>query len=417
MKKILYVLGAIVILLVAAAIIIPLTFDPNSYKQDIARAVEEKSGYKLNIAGKIKLSVLPTVKAYADDVSVSAGSGKPFVKAKQIYAYVQIRPLLSGKIEIDEIKILEPEISLIQTGNSNNWTAKKPAQKAAAKEAQNSAKQELKVKDFSIVDGNVSYNNNGNAIKVQNINLSAGLNNDDLNLKKFTADIFGGSVKASGKVKLGDSPASRIEFDGKNFDLAQIAAGLMRNKRIERGMADLSGNLSANGMTPDRITASLNGAGKISAKDVVVRGFDVNAFATKVTNINSSLDLLPLVDSLRGENQSTKINSVAGDFSVKNGLVNLPGIRLEADNAQGNYSGTINLPQSTMNTEAKFNLLNADKKASPKIGLKISGAMSSPNINPDLSELTAWAVGKFGGKLLEKVPEKYQDFLKGFQGN
>ncbi len=416
MRKLLYVLGTIIILLISAAVIVPLTFDPNSYKQDIARAVEEKSGYKLDIAGKIKLSVLPTVKVYADDVSISAGAGKPFVRAKQIYAYVQIMPLLSRKIEIDAIKIVEPEISLIQTGNSNNWTAKKPASaKSAAKDQQNSAKQELKVSDFSIADGNISYNNNGNAIKVQKINLSAGLNNDDLDLKKFTADIFGGNIKASGKVKLGESPASRIEFDGKNFDLAQIAAGLMRNKRVERGTADLSGSLSANGMTPDRITASLNGSGKISAKDVVLRGFDVNAFAAKITNINNSMDLLPLVDSFRGDNQSTKINSVAGDFSVKNGVVTLPGIKLEADNAQGLYSGTINLPQSVMDTEAKFNLLNADKKASPKIGLKISGAMSSPNITPELGELTNWAVGKFGGKLLEKVPEKYQGFLKGLK--
>jgi hypothetical protein len=66
-----------------------------------------------------------------------------------------------------------------------------------------------------------------------------------------------------------------------------------------------------------------------------------------------------------------------------------------------------------MNTEAKFNLLSADKKASPKIGLKISGAMSSPNLTPDLSDLTKWAVGKYGSSLLKKVPEKYQGFLKG----
>ena len=57
-KWIAVLLGAVVLEVVAAIIIVPMVFDPNDHKEKIATTVEEKTGRQLNIDGDIKVSFL-----------------------------------------------------------------------------------------------------------------------------------------------------------------------------------------------------------------------------------------------------------------------------------------------------------------------------------------------------------------------
>ena len=63
MKKLFKILAAlvavVVVLIIAAIIIIPMTFDPNDYKDQIAKAVKENTGRALKIEGDVELTVFP----------------------------------------------------------------------------------------------------------------------------------------------------------------------------------------------------------------------------------------------------------------------------------------------------------------------------------------------------------------------
>ena len=59
LRLVVFVLGGLVLLIVAAAIILPLIVDPNDFKDEIAAVVESETGRSLSMEGDITLSVFP----------------------------------------------------------------------------------------------------------------------------------------------------------------------------------------------------------------------------------------------------------------------------------------------------------------------------------------------------------------------
>lgn len=59
LKIVAIVVGAIVALVIAAVIIVPLLFDPNDYKGQIASQARSATGRDLHIEGDLDLSVFP----------------------------------------------------------------------------------------------------------------------------------------------------------------------------------------------------------------------------------------------------------------------------------------------------------------------------------------------------------------------
>ena len=65
MKKLMKIIGIIIALIVAlfiaAIVALTLFFDPNDYRDDIARYVKEQTGRELNIEGDLSLSYFPWI--------------------------------------------------------------------------------------------------------------------------------------------------------------------------------------------------------------------------------------------------------------------------------------------------------------------------------------------------------------------
>ena len=60
MKKALYVVGGLVVLLIVAALVAPSFVDVNRYKPEITAAVKQATGRDLTIGGDIELTILPS---------------------------------------------------------------------------------------------------------------------------------------------------------------------------------------------------------------------------------------------------------------------------------------------------------------------------------------------------------------------
>src|SRR5512146_627054 len=97
------VIGVLVLLVIVLAAALPFLINPNHFKDDLARAVQKKTGRELSIQGDIKLSVFPWLGVEIGQVELSNAKGfggAPFAAINEADVHVRFWPLLHGKIEV-----------------------------------------------------------------------------------------------------------------------------------------------------------------------------------------------------------------------------------------------------------------------------------------------------------------------------
>ncbi|HET9148455.1 MAG TPA: AsmA family protein, partial [Acetobacteraceae bacterium] len=123
----------IAILTVAAIIIIPLaallifiaSFNPNRYKPQIIAAAERATGRQVAIAGDLRmnLSLSPTISA--SDITLANPPGFPdatMATLRRIRARVALLPLLGHRIDIVNLTLVDPAITLERNAaGQGNW--------------------------------------------------------------------------------------------------------------------------------------------------------------------------------------------------------------------------------------------------------------------------------------------------------
>ncbi|MGH7106686.1 MAG: AsmA family protein, partial [Acetobacteraceae bacterium] len=109
-------------------------FDPNSYKPEIAAAVARATGRRLSLNGPLSLglSLTPVISARNVALANPPGFSRPeMATLSRLDARVALLPLLSGRIEIQSLSLVRPDIAaeIDRAGESNFALA--PASKAA----------------------------------------------------------------------------------------------------------------------------------------------------------------------------------------------------------------------------------------------------------------------------------------------
>lgn len=176
-------LGALVLLIGLAAVILPLVVDPNDFKPRIEAAVEESTGRNLEIPGDIRLSVFPWLGVELGSVQLGDARGfgdKPFATVEGVQVRIKLLPLFTRQIEVGRVVIEQPRIRLLRNADGRaNWedlageTA--DAEPARADDRQE-APPEFSVDGFEIRDGYVLYRDAAaeQEVELSNFNLTAG---------------------------------------------------------------------------------------------------------------------------------------------------------------------------------------------------------------------------------------------------
>ncbi len=102
------VLGVLVAVLVAAALLIPLFFNPNDYKGQIAALIEKQIGRNVTIEGNLALSVFPWLGVKTGPVQVANAQGfgnEPFARIAGADIRVKLLPLLHREVEMDTVRL------------------------------------------------------------------------------------------------------------------------------------------------------------------------------------------------------------------------------------------------------------------------------------------------------------------------
>ena len=124
-RLLLWTMGALAALLLAAVIVLPRLIDWNDYRDEIAAAAERATGRPVTIAGDVRLLLLPTPTLSAAAVRIGSPPGfseQPFAEIKSLDARFAVLPLLLGRVEIESVALIEPRLSLLARADGTpNW--------------------------------------------------------------------------------------------------------------------------------------------------------------------------------------------------------------------------------------------------------------------------------------------------------
>ncbi|MBU0499363.1 MAG: AsmA family protein [Gammaproteobacteria bacterium] len=125
MKTLLKILLYLLLLLVVAALALPLVVDPNDFKGQITEQVEKRTGRSFVIDGDIKLSVFPWLGVELNQARLGNAPGfgdEPMVQVEQAGVRVKLIPLLQKKLEVDTLVLYGLQANLVRSKEGRaNW--------------------------------------------------------------------------------------------------------------------------------------------------------------------------------------------------------------------------------------------------------------------------------------------------------
>lgn len=236
-RRLLTFLVGLILIVVIAAIIIPFLIPESVYRDRAQIAASENLGREVSLAGDVSLRLLPSVQIQARNVSIANEEGfgdTPFAEMAEMRVGVQLWPLLSRNIVIDEFVLVDPVIRMEQRGNRNNWSlgpdtgADAPSSSTEGFVRRPGALPfEASLGDIRIENGFISYIDGAEAREIEGLDLDIhmpGLD-DPLDItgalradgENMTIGLHLGSVRGFFE---GEEVAARLNLGGDLIDLA-----------------------------------------------------------------------------------------------------------------------------------------------------------------------------------------------------
>jgi uncharacterized protein involved in outer membrane biogenesis len=240
------VLGVLVVALLAA----PFFVDLNKFTPKIAAEVRKATGRELVISGSVSLKTLlptPIVSVTGVKFLNERGARNPsMVEVKQVTVKPSLLALLGGRIEVDEVSLLEPKIVLeINAEGKPNWEFTPSVAEAKPAAPTPSTPMPLSVGRLTIDDGTVIFSDSkaGLSVTAEKANFTASVGSLD---GPYT--LAGGAMVNGAPLKIDLSVGAKAS-DGMATSLALEAGGgklSFKGKLSEFGpKARLSGLASA----------------------------------------------------------------------------------------------------------------------------------------------------------------------------
>src|SRR6185503_9147524 len=298
-----YVIAGLLVLLVGAAVIFAMTFDPNRYKGQIEALVKEKTGRTLKLAGNLEVAVWPSLGAKVNGVTLSErAADQQFVSLESAHAAVALMPLLRGQAIVDKIRVSGLKANIVKEKDDRfNFSDLMEAKTEKPSKAPSKESPEVKsggavgfdIAGISIERSQVSYLDkaSGQSLALSDFNLSTGRIGEkaDGKLELKTA-VKGRNPDLDLKVDV--ASGYKIDLGAKNYEVSKLDAKLS-------GVMDKQ-NLEARVTSPELIVSSDKAKGSLNA-DVRMKGGAREMSATlKLEGIEGSAKAL-LIPKLTAE--------------------------------------------------------------------------------------------------------------------
>ena len=358
MKKLFLILGALVVLMVAAVIAAPFLIPTETIKSQLAAQVESATGRKLTVDGDLDLSLIPNVAVQMSDVHFANAPGSDvsdMVSLDELKVVLQVMPLLSGAVEVSEFVLIEPNIHLEVDAEGNpNWEMQgagggdAEAAETTSEEADGSLPiSELKLGDIRLENGRLTFVDHaaGTQEKIEAINVKIGLDDMKSPLQMLgSLDYKGETIE----LDLGlSNPNAILQGDRSAFKLA-VKADLLQlgftGDLTNQGAPSAAGAVDFSAPSLKKLLAWLAGpfdfAGE-GLEPLTIAG-KLNAAADRVAFTEATINL----DQIQGQGEVTA--DLAGAVPKIGGRLDLGAVDLnpylppaaEGDMVESNDGGT-----------------------------------------------------------------------------
>ena len=261
MKRVLKIIGILVALLVAAALVLPFVIDANQFRPRLESELTQALGREVKL-GNLKVSLF-SGGVSAQDLSIAddpAFNKQPFLTAKGLNVGVELQPLIfSRKLNVTGIDINQPHIDLIQN-SAGVWNfssiGSKTERKKAAETAPSGPTPVFSVKLIKIANGQISMQRAGD--KAPQVLEKLGIEvRDFAPHEAFPFSLSasfqgGGDLKLDGKAgPINDTDASATPFDAhlKLVKLDIIRTGFVKASTGFGGVISIDGTVVSTGRT------------------------------------------------------------------------------------------------------------------------------------------------------------------------
>lgn len=392
------VTACIFALILAIALIIPSFLDQERYKQLIIAKVEESTGYNVSWKGDIGISLLPVPHVKVEEAIVSAGSQR-IVAVKQAEVSVALMPLLSKKIQINSVDLIEPDISLVvdASGRQTWMTDKLNQQKekdAAAVESGSEAekaKQEITLDNLNVENGHFIYDDRSKASRHEIAALNADIDLGTMSgpFKLDTDFIYNGQkIAVEGDAgELIEGKPTQIDVDIAMSDLnvkgaykGEIVTGdaIAIKGDLNLTAEDLEKTLTAFSKSESKLPEGMNGALDLSTALVY------DGDTASLSNLKASLGQLSYEGEVKVESLKTSsapqlridLESTAENVRATTALVKIlsdlsvKGTGTFVDNVATINNGVIGFEGQTVNLSGSY-ALPKDSKSRARLNAMI----------------------------------------------
>jgi AsmA protein len=257
MKKLLIVVGVLILVLVVAAIALPFLIDVNRFKPTLETDLSAALGRKVQI-GNIQLALL-SGGVTVDNLSIAddpAFSPSPFLQAKQLAAGVALMPLIFSKqLQVSSFTVTDPQINLLRD-SSGKWnfsslsSGASKSQSPSSSAATNFSVQKIKISNGTIASGRVGPGGKTHTYQNVNVDVSNVSYTSQFPFQLTATTPGNGTVKIDGKVgpiDPADASLTPLEanIDVENLDLA--STGFVDPSSGLAGLIDFKGALASDG--------------------------------------------------------------------------------------------------------------------------------------------------------------------------
>lgn len=345
MKKIFLVILAVIVLLIASAIILPIVF-----KDKIVALVKTEANKNvnahINFDNDITLSLFrnfPDFTLGINDLCITGigdFEGDTLIALKEFRATLDIMSVIKGdKIRVRSILLDQPSIhAIVLKDGKANWDIAKPSTDTAAAETDTSTSQfDIALKEFKIANANIVYDDKSSGMYADLRNFSHTLKGD------FTQDNF--------------LMNTLTEADAVTFSMGAITYLSKVKSRIK---ADIDANMpqmqftfKENELSLNELTLGFDGTFAMKNDDMIM---DIK-YAVKKAEFKSFLSLIPAVYSkdfkdlqssgslafdgfVKGTYNEKQMPAFALKLLIENGMFKYPALPAPVSNVQVNLSVT-----------------------------------------------------------------------------
>lgn len=402
MKKIFGVVVGLVVVLAVAVVVLPGIIDWNDYKGNIQAQLKSLTGRDVVIAGDIHIAVLPAPAVVAHGVrmaNVKGASAAEMVRLKSVEVRVSLGPLLTGHVQVETVKLVDPIIELerladgrvnwefnsVRTENDGSTSAPLPGVGAGESESAITA---IRLDSFHIENGLIIYRDarSGRVERIAGIDAKLSAESlsgpfDSVGHLDFRGVPLGYEVSVGRVINEQTVPLNmvvsaepgdtRLEISGAIVEL--IEAPKFRGKIVANGkmLSDLLAAVGDGGVPPTFFAQPFEASGDVtvSTRDLSVKHLAVAVGALRAdgelaANLAESpisfntrltvpkVDLDTLLASSRAEPAAAQANRPADPApNAATGAVATPDVVTQAETAFGlprDINGTIELTAETI---------------------------------------------------------------------